>query len=89
MLRGPVPAVHTPLADDGESLKLEVIPDYLDFLQRRGAPAVYVCGSTGESLSLTVSERCRILEAWVDAAGPDLPIIAHVGSNALPEVGCG
>ena len=85
MLRGPVPAVHTPLDDAGESLRLDVIPAYLEHLRRAGAPAAYVCGSTGESLSLTVSERCRILEAWVEAAGSDLPIIAHVGSNALPD----
>ena len=85
MIRGPVPAVHTPLDDAGESLRLDVVPGYLEHLRRQGAPAAYVCGSTGESLSLTVSERCRILEAWVEAAGPDLPIIAHVGSNALSD----
>ena len=85
MIRGPVPAVHTPLDDAGGSPRLDVIPAYLQHLRRAGAPAAYVCGSTGESLSLTVSERCRILEAWVEAAGTDLPIIAHVGSNALPD----
>lgn len=85
MLRGPIPAVHTPLDDAGDSLRLDVIPAYLDHLRREGAPAAYVCGSTGESLSLTVPERCRILEAWVEAAGSNLPIIAHVGSNALPD----
>ena len=85
LLRGPIPAVHTPLDHDGGSLRLEVVPGYLEHLRRTGAPAAYVCGSTGESLSLTVSERCRLLEAWVEAAGADLPIIAHVGSNALPD----
>ena len=85
MIRGPVPAVHTPLDAAGESLRLEVIPVYLDHLRRRGAPAAYVCGSTGESLSLSIAERCRVLEAWIEAAGGDLPIIAHVGSNALPD----
>ena len=84
-LRGPIPAVHTPLDDAGDALRLDVIPSYVEHLRRHGAPAAYVCGSTGESLALTVDERRRVLEAWVDAAGTDLPIIAHVGSNALPD----
>lgn len=84
-IRGPVPAVHTPLDPAGESLRLEVIPIYVEHLRRHGAPAVYVCGSTGESLALEVDERRRVLDAWIAAAGPDLPIIAHVGTNALPD----
>ncbi len=84
-LRGPIPAVHTPLDDTGDFLRLDVIPSYVEHLRRHEAPGVYVCGSTGESLALTVDERRRILEAWVEAAGADLPIIAHVGSNSLPD----
>lgn len=84
-IRGPVPAVHTPLDPAGESLRLEAIPIYVEHLRRQGAPAVYVCGSTGESLALDLDERRRVLDAWIEASGPDLPIIAHVGTNALPD----
>ncbi len=84
-IRGPVPAVHTPLDRAGESLRLDAIPIYVEHLRRHDAPAVYVCGSTGESLALEVGERRRVLDAWIAAAGSDLPIIAHVGANALPD----
>lgn len=84
-LRGPIPAVHTPFDESGDSIRLDIIPAYVEHLHRHGASAAYVCGSTGESLALTVEERRRVLEAWVEAAGTGLSIIAHVGSNSIHD----
>lgn len=67
------------------AIRPEVIPAYAAHLRRTGATAVYVCGSTGESLALSVDERKRLLEAWMAEAGDDLVVIAHVGANALPD----
>ena len=67
------------------AIRPDVIPSYADHLRRTGATAVYVCGSTGESLALSVEERKTLLEAWMAAAGDDLVVIAHVGANCLPD----
>ncbi|MDG2020765.1 MAG: dihydrodipicolinate synthase family protein [Phycisphaerales bacterium] len=83
-IRGPVAAVHTPF-DEAGCLATEVIPAYAAHLRESGVGAVYVCGSTGESLALSVAERRAILEAWMSIAGEDLRVVAHVGSNALPD----
>ena len=83
-IRGPVAAVHTPFDETGR-LAPDVIPAYAAHLRDSGVGAAYVCGSTGESLALSVAERRAILEAWMSVAGEDLHVIAHVGSNALPD----
>ena len=60
-LRGMVAATFTPMYEDG-SLNLEMIAKYADYIAASGIPGVFVCGTTGESLSLTVDERKKILE---------------------------
>ena len=83
-IRGPVAAVHTPFDDKGR-LSTKVIPAYAAHLRSSGIRTVYVCGSTGESLALSVAERRSTLEAWMSTSGEDLRVIAHVGSNAIPD----
>ena len=83
-IRGPVAAVHSPFDETGR-LAPDVIPAYAAHLRDSGVGAAYVGGSTGESLALSVAERRAILEAWMSVAGEDLHVIAHVGSNALPD----
>jgi N-acetylneuraminate lyase len=83
-MRGPIAAVHTPFDASGR-IDPGVVPAYAEHLRSAGIAAVYVCGSTGESLALTTAERRSILEAWTETAAGSIRIIAHVGSNALPE----
>jgi len=43
-------------------------------------------GSNGESLSLSISERKRLAEAWASAAPPlGLRVYMHVGTESLVE----
>src|SRR5690606_29017550 len=44
---------------------------------------VFICGSTGEGMSMTVEERKATAEAWADVApGHDLEVIVQVGANS-------
>ena len=83
-MRGPIAAVHTPFDASGR-FDPGVVPAYAEHLRSSGIAAVYVCGSTGDSLALTTAERRSILETWKEIAAGSMRIIAHVGSNALPE----
>ena len=83
-LRGMVSATFTPMYEDG-SLNLEMIAKYADYIAASGIPGVFVCVTTGESLSLTVDERKKILEKWVDSADGRFKVIVHVGCNSQPE----
>ena len=46
---------------------------------------LYVCGSTGEGVSLTSHERQQVAEAFVEAAGGEMPVVVQVGHNSLAE----
>ena len=82
--RGLVAAPFTPFNSD-HSLNLEVIPAYANLLRNNGVSAAFVCGTTGEGLSLTQAERMRVAEAWMQQADSRLRVIVHVGHNCLAD----
>jgi N-acetylneuraminate lyase len=82
--RGLIAAPFTPFNAD-HSLHLEVIPDYARLLRENGVRAAFVCGTTGEGLSLTTEERFRVAEAWMQGTDQRLPVIVHVGHTVLAE----
>ena len=73
----------TPMCEDF-SLDLSPIERQVELLVESGVSGAFVCGSTGESLSLTVEERKAVAEEWVRLAQEKLQVIVHVGHNALP-----
>ena len=84
-LRGLIAAVHTPFDASGE-LALDVVEQQLGVLLLQRVPGVFVCGSTGESHSLSLEERFRLVERWMQVSrGTDLQVIVHVGSNSLRD----
>jgi N-acetylneuraminate lyase len=83
-LTGLIAATYTPLRDDG-SLNLDQVPKIVEYLEQRGIGGLYVCGSTGEGMSLTGAERRAVAEAYVAAAGGRLKTIIQVGHNSLAE----
>jgi len=82
--RGLIAAPFTPFHADG-SLNTERIGDYAHWLHQEGVRGAFICGTTGESMSLTTDERLRIAESWAASAPPELKVIVHVGHNSLIE----
>lgn len=82
--RGLVAAPFTPFHPD-RSVNLEVIPAYARFLRNNGVSAAFICGTTGEGLSLTLGERLRVAERWVACADEKLRVIVHVGHTCLED----
>jgi N-acetylneuraminate lyase len=82
--RGLVAAPFTPFHPD-HSINLDVIPVYARLLRDNGVSAAFVCGTTGEGLSLTQQERLRVAEAWMEVADEKLRVIVHVGHNCLSD----
>lgn len=83
-LIGLIAATYTPFHPDG-SLNLEPIPQYTEFLLRNQVRGLYVCGSTGEGVSMTTEERRQLAEAFVAAVAGRVPVIVQVGHNSLHE----
>lgn len=83
-ISGLIAATFTPLTAEGK-LDLNPIPAMADMLVREGASGVFVCGSTGESLSLTVEERMEVVEAWASVLKGRLKLLVHVGHTCVPD----
>lgn len=81
---GLVPATFTPLHADG-SLNLAIVEPMVDHLLRDGVTGLYVCGSTGEGISLTREERMATTAAFVAATRGRVPVIVQVGHNSIAE----
>jgi N-acetylneuraminate lyase len=83
-LRGLVAAPFTPMDEEGH-LNLDPVAQYATHLINSGVTGAFVCGTTGEGLSLTTEERKTVLGKWVSCSNGTLKIIAHVGGNCLPQ----
>ena len=81
-LEGLIAASFTPYRNG--SVHPERIPAYATALQREGVAGVFVNGTTGESLSLSTTERKEMAEAWLRSASANFPVLVHVGHNSLP-----
>jgi N-acetylneuraminate lyase len=77
---GLIPAAYTPCAANGD-LNVDPIAPMAQLFAQQGAPAVFICGSTGEGHSFTVAERTKTAEAWKKSAPANLDVIVHVGHN--------
>lgn len=83
-LRGLVAPVFTPMHADG-SLNLDRVEALVEHLKGQGVVGVFVAGTTGEGLSLTLSERRQLTERWCAVANGKFPVIAHVGHVCLSD----
>ena len=83
-LVGLIAATYTPMHEDG-SLNLGQVPRMVDYLERAGIDGLYICGSTGEGMSLSSDERRAVAGAYVQAAKGRFKTIVQVGHNSLVE----
>lgn len=79
-----IAAPFTPMTVNSE-INLDTIPSYVNHLISKNIQSVFICGTTGESTSLSISERKKIAQKWVEAAQGRIKIMVHVGGCALPE----
>lgn len=84
LFNGLIAAPFTPMDDMG-NINLEPIGRYVDHLAGSGVSGAFVCGTTGESPSMTTNERKIVLEEWIKCAGGRMKIICHAGGNCLPQ----
>ncbi len=84
-ITGLAAASHTPFKRDG-SLNLAAVEKQAEHLLKRGITTVFIGGTTGESHSLSVEERCQLVRRWFDVVrGASMQCIVHVGANCLAD----
>ena len=83
-ITGMIVAPHTPMHADG-SVNLDLIQKQAELFARNGLAGVFICGTTGEGMSLTAAERMAVAERWTAEAAADLRVIVHVGTTCLRD----
>ncbi len=77
--KGVIPAIVTPLKDVGNSIDLEALREYCDFIIEKGVDGIFALGTTGEGLLLSLAERKSIAEALVAHVNKRVPVIVQTG----------
>lgn len=73
-------AIVTPMNADG-SINYEQFGRNIDFQIANGTDAIIVCGTTGESSTMTDDEHKECIRYCVDRVNKRVPVIAGTGSN--------
>ena len=77
-------AMVTPFAADG-SVDLALAGRLAQHLAQDGSDGIVVCGTTGESPTLSWDEQVQLLAAVREAVGPGVKVLAGTGSNSTAE----
>jgi N-acetylneuraminate lyase len=85
-LQGLIAAPFTPMHKDG-SLNLSVIPEYYAMLKANGVKGAFICGSTGEGVSISVKEKKAVAEAWAACTkyDSDFIVMPLLGGTCLED----
>jgi 4-hydroxy-tetrahydrodipicolinate synthase len=74
-------AMVTPFSEDGEKLDLDAAQKVAAHLVAHGNDCLVVNGTTGESPTTSDAEKVALVKAVREAVGPDVTLLAGVGSN--------
>lgn len=85
-LNGLIAAPFTPMKEDG-SLNLSLIPKYYEMLLANGIRGAFICGSTGEGVSMTTAEKMATVEAWASCtrANRDFKVMTLLGGTSIAD----
>ena len=73
-------AIITPMLQDG-SVDFEGLKKLIDFQVDNGTDAIIICGTTGESSTLSDEEHRDCIRCAVEHTHNRIPVIAGTGSN--------
>ncbi len=73
-------AIITPMNADG-SINYSVLGEMIDSQIENGTDAIVICGTTGESSTMTDAEHLECIKFAVDRTAKKVPVIAGTGSN--------
>lgn len=73
-------AIITPFHEDG-SVNYEKLSEILEDQIANSTDAIVICGTTGESATLTPKEHLDVIKYTIDVVNHRIPVIAGTGSN--------
>lgn len=79
MLKGAITAIVTPFKDD--KINYDVLGELIEFQIKNDIDGIVVCGTTGESSTLSLEEKKEVISFVVQKVSHRVPVIAGTGSN--------
>ena len=80
IFKGAGVAIVTPMTADGE-VNYEVLGEMLEAQIAGGTDAIIICGTTGESATLSEEEHSAVIRYAIKKVNKRIPVIAGTGSN--------
>ena len=80
IFKGAAVAIVTPFFDNGE-INYPKLAELLDYQIENGTDAIVICGTTGESSTLSHEEHLEAIRFTVEHVAKRVPVIAGTGSN--------
>jgi dihydrodipicolinate synthase/N-acetylneuraminate lyase len=84
-LHGAIAASVTPMKDGGRGLDEDAIGTVTRFLADGGVDGVLACGTTGEGVLLSVAERRKVTEAFLEARNAGFRVAVHAGAQTTAD----
>jgi N-acetylneuraminate lyase len=87
-MSGIIVAALTALSKDGSQLNLKQVNTYVNDLASQRVTGAFVTGSSGHSVKLTVKERKKVLEAWMETDAVRegrISVVSHVGCDSITD----
>lgn len=73
-------AIVTPMQEDG-TVNFDKLGELLEEQIAGGTDAIIICGTTGESSTLTHEEHLEVIRYAIDKVAKRIPVVAGTGSN--------
>lgn len=85
-IEGLIAAPFTPFHANGD-INPGIIPAYYSFLKKNGVSGAFICGSTGEGVSLSFREKVTVLNEWAALTrdDKDFQLIMFLGGTNLRD----
>jgi N-acetylneuraminate lyase len=85
-LEGLIAAPFTPMDENG-ALNLSLIPKYYNFLKSNRVTGAFICGSTGEGVSMTTEEKKKVAAQWAECTDDDddFKVMMLLGGTSIAD----
>jgi len=84
LFKGCGTAIATPFDENG--VNFEEFRKLIEFQIKEGIDSIIVCGTTGESSTMTLEEKKQTIKFAIETVNKRVPVIAGTGSNCTQNV---
>jgi 4-hydroxy-tetrahydrodipicolinate synthase len=84
-LDGIIPALLTPFKRGGTEIDFDKAAAWAEELAKRGVDGIFVCGSSGEGLLMSIEERKQLACVLMDAVGSRIKVVIQTGCLDTPR----